>query len=129
MDYTPGQRLRLTAHVGYDPSLDRSDPRHPDRAATDPMHVGMHPLFAGQVGEVAAVVPPGDHNGHPGDVVILKFDHRRFVDHGRIEVAAADGSTAFRPDPDNPVHEEVPDVVRHVSFTAEQMAELFEGAE
>lgn len=122
MDYKVGQRFRLKEHVGYDPQLNDDDPRHPSNAdkptrtsdgwMVEP-HVGMHPLFAGQVCEVVGHVPAGVAGGGQlhEEVVVLQFKHHRFQGHG--------------PDPENPMHGET-DSLRNVSFTPEQMDALFD---
>ncbi len=123
MDYTPGQRFRLKQHVGYDPNLGADDPRNPsnaDRPVRQPdgnwmlePHVGMHPLFAGQVGEVVGVVPAGVAGAgqHDEEVVVLQFNHHQFVNHG--------------PDPENPIVSQT-DHPRNVSFNEEQMGRWFD---
>jgi hypothetical protein len=120
---TIGERFRLKTHVGYDPSIDESHPKHPsqaDRPVRAPdgswvvdMHLGMHPLFEGQIGTVVEVIRAGsgvyveNHEDHIG----LLFTHRLFTSHGNEFTG--------------PEHVETPHQ-RSVSFTAAQLAELFE---
>ena len=139
MDYTVGQRLRLKQHLGYDPAITEEHPKHPRHLGTatviddqgneviDGTHLGMHPLFAGQVATVVGHAPASE-TGKAEDTVILEHEHRQFVRHGQVEVPAADGGVAYRPDPDNPVHVEG-NHTRHIAHTPAQLDELYEPVE
>ena len=114
-----GRRFQLRDHHGYDPTITTDDPRHPDNADmptrapdgtwTVGMHVGMHPLYADQVGTVVGHIAAGVmHDGLPRTV--LEFSHHHFIGHGA--------------DPSSPAHEPS-GTKRHCSFTDAELAEMF----
>lgn len=76
MNAKVGQRFTLLQHIGYKPETDPND----EFTAFKNDH---HPLFAGQVGEVVAVVPAGVPGaGDPNeDSAVLEFEHRELVNH------------------------------------------------
>lgn len=109
MDYKPGERFRLTTHVGHhEEGVARVTP-HAD-ATYEAFLNRRHPLFTGQVGVVEEVVPAGRNGAGPDneDVVVLAFDSHD-KDTGQ-KIDGLEGS-------------------RRVSFTEQQMQEWFERVE
>lgn len=104
MDVKTGQKFKLTDHLGFNAD------RHPNDEVEQILS-RHHPLFAGQVGTVAGVVPAGTDGGGQKDeeVAVLTFDHHPLTDIVSGEPVAGEAVGQ-----------------RNVSFTAEQLSALFE---
>lgn len=107
-----GQKFRLKAHHGYNP--------HYRPEETQDYHA---PLFAGQIGEVIAHIPRGVSGGSTlHDTTILKFQHHMLGNHTDV---AASQKAGHHVGLEEPPHTET-EHIRHVGFTDEQLADMFE---
>jgi|SRR5215471_1929954 len=115
MAHEVGQKLRLRSHVGYDPKLAVSDAalHRPGILDTSGFHPSTHhPILAGQVGTVIGHSPAGEPGAgqHDEHVTVVQFAHHDL-----------DFS-----DPLNPTGTPHPTVTRNVSFTDDEIDELFD---